>query len=161
MFTLPGVRKFYDWTHASLSLLLNHLSTIPTAGYTQVVPGFGVPTLRAQVIHIFNCEEFWIHTLQGIPFEDQDSADWPTISDARILQSEVSKRTLNYLSRLSEQNLIALTELHFSDGEVAVRTPALVLHHVLIHSFHHKGQIVAMCRILGYPAPDTDLNQFQ
>jgi uncharacterized damage-inducible protein DinB len=70
-------------------------------------------------------------------------------------------RTLNYLSRLSEQNLIAPTELHFSDGDVAVRTPALILHNILTHACHHKGQIVSMGRILGYPAPDTDLIQFE
>jgi hypothetical protein len=27
------------------------------------------------------------------------------------------------------------------------------------HAFHHKGQIVATLRILGYPAPDADLQQ--
>jgi uncharacterized damage-inducible protein DinB len=81
VFTLPGVRKFYDWTHASLTLLLNHLSTIPATEYAKEVPGFGFPTVHAQVIHIFNCEGFWIHTLQAIPFEDQDPANWPTVSD--------------------------------------------------------------------------------
>jgi uncharacterized damage-inducible protein DinB len=161
VFTLPGVRKFYDWTHASLTLLLNHLSAIPATDYAKEVPGFGFPTVRAQVIHILNCEGFWIHTLQAIPFDDQDPANWPSVSDARLLQSQVSMRTLNYLSRLSEQNLIAPTQLHFPDGDVAVRTPALILHHILTHAFHHKGQIVSMCRILGYPAPDTDLNQFE
>ena len=29
MFTLDGVRKFHSWTHASLTLLLDHLSIIP------------------------------------------------------------------------------------------------------------------------------------
>jgi uncharacterized damage-inducible protein DinB len=113
------------------------------------------------VIHILNCEGFWIHTLQALPFEDQDLAGWPTVSDARVLQSEVRRKTLNYLSDLSEQHLNAGIELVFSDGDTAVRTPVLILHHVLTHAFHHKGQIVSMCRILGYPAPDTDLNQFE
>ena len=27
------------------------------------------------------------------------------------------------------------------------------------HVHFHKGQVVAMLRILGYPAPDTDLQQ--
>jgi hypothetical protein len=31
MFTLDGVRKFHGWTHASLALLLDHLSAIPPA----------------------------------------------------------------------------------------------------------------------------------
>ena len=161
LFTLAGIRKFHNWTHASLTLLLDHLSTIPAGDYAKEVPGFGFPTIRAQVVHILNCEGFWIHTLQTLPFVDQDPAARPTVSDARVLQREVSLNTVNYLSDLSEQHLNAETELHFSDGDTAVRTPALVLHHVLTHAFHHKGQIVSMCRILGYPAPDTDLNQFE
>jgi hypothetical protein len=80
------------------------------------------------VVHILNCEGFWIHTLQTFPFEDQDHADWPTVSGARVLQREVSLKTLNYLSDLSEQHLNAGIELHFSDGDTAVRTPSLILH---------------------------------
>ena len=117
MFTIPGVRKFHEWTHASLTALLDHLSTIPDSAYTKEVSGFGFPSIRAQVIHIFNCEGFWVHTLQAIPFDDEPTASWPTVSDARRLQSEVSTRTLDYLSRLSEQNLNAPTELHFPDEE--------------------------------------------
>jgi uncharacterized damage-inducible protein DinB len=161
LFTLAGIREFHNWTHASLTLLLDHLSTIPARDYAREVPGFGFRTAHAQVVHILNCEGFWIHTLQALPFEDQDLAGWPTVSDARVLQREVRRKTLNYLSDLSEQHLNAAIELHFSDGDTAVRTPALILHHVLTHAFHHKGQIVSMCRILGYPAPDTDLNQFE
>ena len=68
MFTLPGIRQFHGWTHASLTLLLDHLSTIPASEYAKEVPGFGFPTIRAQVIHILNCEGLWIHTLQALPF---------------------------------------------------------------------------------------------
>ena len=88
-------------------------------------------------------------------------AHFPAVADARILQGEVRRRTGSYLSGLSREQLNTETELTFSDGDHAVRTPALILHHVLTHAFHHKGQIVAMCRELGHPAPDTDLNQFE
>jgi uncharacterized damage-inducible protein DinB len=161
VFTIDGVRKLHGWTHASLNLLLNHLSTMPTADYLKQVPGFGFPTLREQTIHIFNCEGFWVHTLQGLPYADRTIEDCPALADARLLQKDVSQSTHAYLSTLTNQQLNADTKLHFSDGDVAVRTPALVLHHVLTHAFHHKGQIVAMCRILGHPAPDTDLNHFE
>ncbi len=161
MFTLAGIRKFHTWTHASLTLLLDHLAMLPPTDYTKEVPGFGFPTLRTQVIHILNCEAFWIRTLQALLVEDEDPADHPTVSHARTLQRTVSLKTQNYLSRLSEQHLNGNMQLHFSDGDTAVRTPALILHHLLTHAFHHKGQIVAMCRTLGHPAPDTDLNQFE
>jgi uncharacterized damage-inducible protein DinB len=161
VFTLDGVNKFHSWTHASLNLLLGHLSTLPTSVYVSELPGFGFNTLRKQVIHIFNCEGFWISTLQGLQYVDRDSAEFPVLADARLFQHEVSQRTLAYLSSLTSQQLNTDTELHFSDGDKAIRTPALILHHVLTHAFHHKGQIASMCRILGYPASDTDLNQFE
>ncbi len=160
MFTLEGVRKFHGWTHASLDLVLDHLATIAPEDYRKDLPSFGFPTLQTQVIHIFNCEGFWIHTLQGARYEDKEPGAWPSVRDVRVLQCEVNANTLAYLSGLTDEQLNADTELNFSDGDKAVCTPALVLHHILTHAFHHKGQIVCMCRILGHPAPDTDLNQF-
>jgi uncharacterized damage-inducible protein DinB len=154
------MRKLHSWTHSSLTLLLDHLATIPNADYAKELSGFGFPTLRAQIIHILNCEGFWVHTLQGARFKDEDLAGWPSVPDARVLQRRVSVNTLAYLSSLTDDQLNADTELHFSDGDKAVRTPALILHHIFTHAFHHKGQIVSMCRTLGHPAPDTDLNQF-
>lgn len=161
MFTLEGVRKFHGWTHASLTLLLDHLSTMPTSDYVKELSNFGFSTLRNQMIHAFNCEGFWIHTLQGLEYADRNPTKYPAVADARLMQQEVSRRTQAYLSSLTDQQLNTDTELHFSDGDKALRTPALILHHVLTHAFHHKGQIVAMCRELGHPAPDTDLNQFE
>lgn len=161
MFTLAGIRKLHSWTHGSLTLVLDHLSTMPEGDYAKELPGFGFSTLRAQMIHIFNCEGFWTHSLQALRFKDHEPVDWPGIPDARVLQRSVSANTLAYLSGLTDERLNANTELHLSDGDTAVRTPALILHHVLTHAFHHKGQIVSMCRILGYPAHDTDLNQFE
>jgi len=161
MFTLDGIRQFHRWTHQSLNLLFDHLATLSAADYTKEISGFGSSSLRAQVVHLLGCEVRWVNRLQGLPNETWDAARWPAVAAARVLQSEARAKTLTYLSGLTEEQLNANTELRFADGDVAVRTPALILHHVLTHAFHHKGQIVAMCRILGHPAPDTDLNQFE
>ncbi len=161
MFTIEGIRQFHTWTHLCFDRALDHLATLPLAAYTKDVPGFGSPNLRAQVIHNLNCEAFWIHVLQGLPFTDDDPARFPTVADARAYQHQVTSQTLAYLSSLTDAQLNTPTELHFPDGDTATRTPALILHHMLTHAFHHKGQIVAMCRILGRPAPDTDLNNFE
>ncbi|HEX3986461.1 MAG TPA: DinB family protein [Acidobacteriaceae bacterium] len=162
MFTVDGIRQFHRWTHLCFGRALDHLVTIPLAAYTRDVPGFGSPNLRDQVIHCINCEAFWVHMLQGVPFTDDDPSRFPTVADARTLEGHVSAQTLSYLSSLTDQRLNTSTTLRFSESDTAaVRTPALILHHMLTHAFHHKGQIAAMCRILGYPAPDTDLNNFE
>ena len=159
MFTVDGIRKFHSWTHTCLAIVLDHLSTIPASDYAREVPGFGFPTLREQVIHIFNCEGLWVHALQGLTYRDRNPSDYASVADARLLQREVSEQTLAYLAGLTDQQISSNAELRYPDGDLAVRTPAFVIHHVLTHAFHHKGQIVAMCRVLGHPAPDTDLSQ--
>ena len=161
MFTVDGIRKFHSWTHSSLTVVLDHLSTIPASDYAREVPGFGFPTLREQVIHIFNCEGFWVHALQGLTYRDRNPASCSSVADARLLQREIGEQTLAYLAGLTDQQISSDTELLYPDGELAVRTPAFMIHHVLTHTFHHKGQIVAMCRVLGHPAPDTDLSQIE
>jgi len=162
VFTLDGMRQFHRWTHQSLSLLLDHLETLPASGYVQEFPGFGYSSLRAQVVHLLGCEIRWLSRIRSIPQRDWDPVHWPAVSDARALQSEARALTLDYLSGLTEQQLNTAIELRLPpDGVVGYRTPALILHHVFTHAFHHKGQIVAMCRLLGHPAGITDLFQFE
>jgi len=161
MFTIEGIRKLHGWTHSCLNVVFDHLSTIPASDYGRELTGFGSPTLRQQVLHVLNCEGFWIHTLQGLPYKDKSPAECPAVSDARLLQREVTGQTMAYLSGLSDERLNCDTELRFPDGDRAIRTPALILHHLLTHAFHHKGQMVTMCRALGHPVRDTDLNQFE
>src|SRR4051794_11242512 len=93
VFTLEGVRKLHGWSHASLNLVLDHLSTIPTTDYVKELPDFGFHTLREQAIHIFNCEGFWIHTLQGQPYIDRTPEECAAVADAKLFQQEVIRRT--------------------------------------------------------------------
>jgi len=160
MFTLDGIRKFHAWTHQSLTLLFDHLDILPAAAYVQEIPGFGYPSIHAQVIHLLGCEPRWISRLEGHPVL-WDPTPWQTLTDARALQGESRARTIDYLAGLTEQRLNTPAEIQFSDTDILVRTPAHILHHVFTHAFHHKGQIVAMCRILGHPAPLTDLFGFE
>ncbi|HET7102520.1 MAG TPA: DinB family protein [Terracidiphilus sp.] len=161
MFTVDGVRKLHRWTHRCLDAALDHLATLPESDYVREVPIFGFRTLRDQVVHVFNCERVWVYRLQGLPYVDRTTVEFPTAVEARRLQQEASGGTHAYLSRLTDEKLNADTELRFPDGGIEIRTPAFVIHHVLTHAFHHKGQIVAICRSLGHPAPDTDLSQFE
>lgn len=160
MFTIDGIRKLHGWTHSCLGVVIDHIETMPAEQFVKDVPGFGFSTLQRQLVHVFNCEGVWIHELQGLEYENCNPSACPTIEEVKRLQQQVSSGTFDYLSRITDHQLITDTELRFPDGSIAVRTPALILHHIFTHAFHHKGQIVTMCRALGYPAPDTDLNWF-
>ena len=153
-FTLAGIRQFHTWTHASLTVLFDHLATFPAADYAKGHPRLRLPHSPRPGRPHLRCEAFWVHHPANLSLRRRRPGRLArTVAEARTLQREVGLRTLNYLSRLSEQHLNSNTQMHFPDGDTAVRTPALILHHILTHAFHHKGQIVAMCRALGHPAP--------
>jgi uncharacterized damage-inducible protein DinB len=78
VFTVEGVRKFHDWTHASINVVLDHLSTLSANDYVKELPGFGFPTLSEQVIHIFNCEGLWIHSLQRLRYVNRKPEEFRT-----------------------------------------------------------------------------------
>ena len=82
MFTVDGIRKLHDWTHASLTLLLRHLSTLPSDAYAKELSSFGFNTVQKQVIHIFNCEGFWVSILQGLDYSDCNPDELPAVGDA-------------------------------------------------------------------------------
>jgi uncharacterized damage-inducible protein DinB len=157
MFTIEGISSFHSWTHTSLSRLIDHVSGFSNEEYVRKFEDFGSPNIRDQFVHIFGCEARWLHRVQDLPFSKWSAEEYPSIAEVRELQRRVTAQTRSYLDKLSDAELNCEVELHFPEGHTMKQTPAMVLHHVFTHAFHHKGQIVAMCRMSGHPAPDTDL----
>jgi uncharacterized damage-inducible protein DinB len=74
-------------------------------------------------------------------------------------KDRIREATRAYVSDLMEEQLNTTLSQRPVDWGGELRSPGFILLHVITHAFHHKGQIVAMLRIFGYPAPDTDLQQ--
>lgn len=157
MFTKDGLRAFHTWTHERLDLVFSHAAKLTHDELLRELTGFGRASVRDQLLHIVACEDVWVHDLQDIPRRRWQSADYPTVEALEQARQTVREQTNDYLDRLPESQLsIDLVQSPREWGG-ALRTPAFILHHVLTHAFHHKGQVVAMFRLIGHPAPDTDL----
>jgi aryl-alcohol dehydrogenase-like predicted oxidoreductase len=83
--------------------------------------------------------------------------DCPTMAALLATKDRIREATRTYLDSLTEGQLNTTLATRPMDWGGELRSPAFILLHVITHAFHHKGQVVAMLRILGYPAPDTDL----
>ena len=101
----------------------------------------------------------WIHDLQNGAFPGWGERDCPTMPNLLAAKERIRGATRIYLGDLTEEQLNTTLTTRPVDWGGELRSPAFILLHVITHAFHHKGQIVAMLRILGYPAPDTDLQQ--
>jgi len=156
MFTTAGLKLFHARTHSSLDVLLTHQCSMHADLLFAELSGFARPNVRDQMFHIIANEIFWVHGLQLLPMPRLSADDYNTGEALAELKRRAMAETLEYLDRLSEPELNR-DLLRVSEGWVGPpRSPAFILHHVLTHAFHHKGQVVAMCRLLGHPAPDTD-----
>jgi len=157
MFTKTGIIDLHAITHERLDLLLRHVATVPDDLCRKPISGFGHPSVWQQLVHILACEEGWVHDLQNQPFACWHAEDCPTVAALQTFKDRVSEATRAYLANLTEEQLNTTLEERPADWAGELRSPAFILLHVITHAFHHKGQVVAMLRILGYPPPDTDL----
>jgi uncharacterized damage-inducible protein DinB len=157
MFNKAGIIELHTATHERIDLLLRHIATIPVEFYHKSISGFGHPSIWKQLVHILTCEEGWVHDLQNKSFAGWSENDCPTMTHLLAAKERIRKETQNYLANLTEEELNTTLAERPVDWGGELRSPAFILLHVITHAFHHKGQVVAMLRIHGYPAPDTDL----
>jgi uncharacterized damage-inducible protein DinB len=157
MFTKSGIIELHRTVHERLDLLLTHVATVPDNFHHQLISGFGHPSIWKQLVHILACEEGWIHDLQHQEFAGWHEHDCPTMADSRAAKERIREATRTYVGALTEEQLNTTLAKRPLDWGGELRSPAFIVLHILTHAFHHKGQVVAMLRIVGYPAPDTDL----
>ena len=157
MFTKAGIIELHALMHDRLDLLLGHVATVPDELTRKSIPGFGHPSIWKQLVHILTCEEGWVHDLQNKTFASWSVDDCPTMATLMAAKMRIRNATQSYLGDLAETQLKTTLVTRPIDWGGELRSPGFILLHVITHAFHHKGQIVAMLRILGYPAPDTDL----
>jgi len=157
MFNKAGIRELHGLMHERVDFLLRHVATVPDHLLREPVSGFGHPSVWKQLLHILSCEEGWVHDLQHKAFAGWREEDVATMPALQGTKGRIREATRVYLDGLSEAELNTTLAKPPQDWGGELRSPAFILLHVITHAFHHKGQIVAMLRILGYPAPDTDL----
>ncbi len=157
MFSKAGMIELHAVTHERLDLLLRHVATVPDDLRHKLIPGFGHPSVWKQLVHILTCEEGWVHDLQNKVFPGWLEEDCRTMAVLLANKGRIREATRTYVSGLAEEQLNTTLAKRPADWGGELRSPAFILLHVVTHAFHHKGQVVAMLRILGYPAPDTDL----
>ena len=157
-FTRDGLLQFHGWTHSVIDVLLEHAHSMPAAALTTPVEGFGRNTLREQFVHVLFTEATWIRALQSLEYHRWEDAT-QRLDQIASMKQEVAAATVAYLNSISEAGLNSELDRVPAYWVGPRRTPAFICHHVLTHAFHHKGQIAAMFRMLGYPLPDSDMQR--
>jgi uncharacterized damage-inducible protein DinB len=169
MQTPASLLQLHREVHHSIALLFNHCRQFDEQQLRREFEGFGYPSLQAQLAHIIECEDTWVARLKRpegdeLPFVWGADEPGDTVEQLETLRQRVAASTAAYIEQIGADDLnLPLTLRSPEEGPLRseVYTPAFVLLHAITHAFHHKGQAVAICRLLGTPAPDTDIQRPQ
>lgn len=156
IYTAETLVEFHERAHRSLKRLLEHCRQLRAEELNRELAGFGYPTVRLQLHHVIGAEKYWIGVLQGRIDVDENDPDYPTIESLEVYRQQVLSATAEYLRASSVEELNTARSMMTWGNRKRILTPAHVFIRTQTHIYHHQGQIVAMCRLLGKPAAGMD-----
>lgn len=156
MFTPEDLLDLHGRAHRKLAELLIHCRELSREEINRKFAGFGYPTLRLQLHHEIGAERYWIGVLQGRIDADEDSPAYPTIASLEVYREHVFAATEAHLRASSAEELNTARPMMTWGNNEQVLTPSHVFLRTFTHLYHHQGQIVAMCRLLGRPCKGLD-----
>ena len=151
------LQQQYKLIQSSRTVVLNFIETEVGEALNVPVDAFEKSTIRYLLVHVSNCYLQWMYNFaMGNKLELFDNEEFKTIAGIRSLYADTDDLAKNFLERFADQLDEPITNT-LSRNRTITATPLELFTHVTTHEFHHKGQVMTMCRLLGYPPPDTDI----
>ncbi|GGR03717.1 DinB family protein [Deinococcus ruber] len=175
----PSLPLMYEWVKRTREQLFEYMASLPNDVYLQDQPGLPSSSLRDIHAHVANMYQWWVGRFSlGIepyqqqlaalsPAEIETRASWiaaiialehaetlrlTDVSATRKLFLDVDllmARAFETFDQLDEP-----FEVIRASGRPTMVTQRWVLVAQITHEFHHKGQMLAYGRALGYPLPE-------
>jgi uncharacterized damage-inducible protein DinB len=154
------LRQQYVLLQGSREVMLNFIDTHVGERLNKPVDAFEGRTIRYLLVHTANTHFHWLSNFAlGNQVALPDDQSFTNISLIRQLYAEVDETVKTFHDKFSEQLDLPINNTISRNRRVSA-TPLELFTHVLTHEFHHKGQIMTMCRLLGHIPPDTDMIRF-
>ncbi len=155
------LRTLYGWVKRTREILFEYTQSLPNDVYILEKPEFAYGSIRNVHAHVAQCYLWWIGRI-GLHL------DWATIepNPSSLTDIPAMRQQFRTVDTVVEQALEAFTtpdvifERHHPRHGALKLTQRWLVMHPITHEFHHKGQLLAMGRMLGHPLPsnaDADL----
>ena len=151
------LRTLYRLVRRTRAGVLDWLDDLPSGVVTTVHPDFAFGSLAAIYSHIADCYLRWVENI-GLGRERRSGVQAADVAALR--------RAFGEVDAIVDEALGTFTDLDepmpwtFENGWKEVLSRRWLIVHPITHEFHHKGQALALARVLGHPhhgSPDTDL----
>ena len=155
-------QKEYEWVRQTRGVLFDFCSELDPDDFTRQ-NGFGFQSVRNTLVHIADCYNAWLGSFVLLKTKK------PLTSKEDLLElglDEIKVRFEQVDSYVNEVFIVLKDQMDEpiqrqipwrEGGEPISMTPSKLLMHTITHEFHHKGQVMAMARQMGYEPPNTDV----
>ncbi|MCA9837348.1 MAG: DinB family protein [Trueperaceae bacterium] len=150
------LKTFYDLAKDTRAGVLDWLETLPPEVFTLEHEQFAYGSLRNIYAHIADCYLWWVGAV-GLGLE-QNVIKAKEVSELREAFSKLDATINEALG--SFDSLDEPFSWTSPKGYKEILTRRWLILHPITHEFHHKGQALALARVLGHSHPgnpDTDL----
>jgi uncharacterized damage-inducible protein DinB len=150
------LQTFYELNKRTRAGVLDWLATLPPEVFTLEHETFAYGSLRNIYAHIADCYQWWIGAVGlGGHVTEVKVKD---VNELRVAFNTVDAAVAKALGTFSAPDEpFTWTS---PTGYAHTLTQRWLILHPVTHEFHHKGQALALARVLGHPHPgnpDTDL----
>jgi uncharacterized damage-inducible protein DinB len=156
VYTSDMLQDVHERSHRNLKSLMAHCRPFSEAELSREFDGFGYPSILLQLHHEISCEKYWLGVLHGRMDVDENESEFRTVESLEAYRDEVSAATETYLSGASTDELNTPRPMVTWRERKRILVPAHVIMRTNAHLYHHQGQILAICRLLGKPGEGMD-----
>jgi uncharacterized damage-inducible protein DinB len=138
--------------------LIGYLKTRPHASWTKEVPS-SFSSIARTLNHILAAQEYWMSVITGTMYigsrYGNQNPDAQEVFDSLIAHSALTEQTVAQLSTAELETCVKVESPWFR-AELPIYE---YIQHMVNHGTYHRGQLVTICRNLGFTdMPMTDYN---
>ena len=154
------LRDYFDSTWEARGRLLTAAAGLTPDEWAREFP-FSFKSIRNLFAHVIEVEGSWVaENIENgewrMPSELEIARNYATPQMARARGEEVAAQTRRVLAAYVPDRLRELRRGTEIDGTETTFTVEQIFTHVFTHELRHQGQLQAMLRLLGKPAPNAD-----
>ena len=150
------LRQQYALTQRSREALLSFIESEVAEQLN--TPSYNDKSIRHLLEHNAGCYLFWLaYFALQLPTGSIKEEGFTTMPEIRRLYAKVDEIMMAFLDKFGDTPDTPITHVPDAWG-ARTATPLQLFTHVVTHEFHHKGQILLLCRQLGHIPPDTDIS---
>ena len=159
---VPMHQNEYALVQQTRQILLDFCGELEPEDFTRQ-NGFGFQSVRDTLVHMADCYHAWIGSFVLLktkkPLTPKEDLSKINVNDIKARFEQADSYVNELLELLGNQlNEPIQRDIPWRETpEPLTITPAKLLMHTITHEYHHKGQIVAMMRQMGYEPPNTDV----